>query len=119
MELTRNLADILPKDHARDSTALKVIDTAQVRWYNCGNMGHFSNECLTEETRRSKEAKERAAARCEAARQAERDRVNKEKRVNAIKEAADKKDKDKDKDNDDKEDKDEKKRGRRSRSRPS
>ena len=45
VELARNLADILPKDHSRDSSALKAIDAAQVRCYNCGDMGHFSNNC--------------------------------------------------------------------------
>jgi hypothetical protein len=72
IELTRNLADILPKDHARDSTALKAIDAAQVRCYNCNEMGHFSNECPSERTARSKAAQDKKKARDERRRDSQR-----------------------------------------------
>ena len=46
-ETLSNLADVLPKDHARNSTALRAINAAQVRCYNCNEMGHF---CCTRNT---------------------------------------------------------------------
>ena len=111
VELTRNLADVLPKDHARDSVALRAIDAAQVRCYNCNEMGHFSNECPVEKTARSKAAQEAAAAKKHSDRRFDKDR--RQGRVHAVKDAADKlaadklaadkltKDADKDKDRDD------------------
>ena len=104
VELARNLADVLPKDHARDSTALRAIDAAQVRCYNCNEMGHFSSDCPTELSQASKDSQARAAA-------AKRERPNDPRRrhrgngttkLNAVRGDADKdKDKSKDKSKDD------------------
>ena len=85
VELTRNLADILPKDHTRDSTALKAIDAAQVRCYNCNEMGHFSNECPSEKSARSKAAQE---TKEREKKKAYDERRKESKRVNAVAAAA-------------------------------
>ena len=54
VELARNLADVLPKDHGRDSTALRAIDAAGVQCYNCNEVGHFSRDCPSQATKDSR-----------------------------------------------------------------
>ena len=95
VELARNLADVMPKDFSRDSTALRAIDAAQVRCYNCNEMGHFSTDCPSEATQASKDAAAIRAAK--KAKNDERRRRGREAKAAAI---AAEKDKDKDKDTD-------------------